>query len=133
MLGKKLTVPPRGASMLLLIDQLSPIGVAEISRRLRLSHPLIVRMAQTFVDAGLVTVAKDQHDGRRKHLIATEQGQAEAEALRDLNRQLARVFDTLFAELGCDIISLLDQLDAALRARTINARLLKTPEEDYVS
>ena len=31
-----LDVPPRGASMLLLIDQEAPVGVVEISRRLRL-------------------------------------------------------------------------------------------------
>jgi DNA-binding MarR family transcriptional regulator len=133
LLSKKLNVPPRGASMMLLIDQMSPIGVAEISRRLRLSHPLIVRMAQTFVDAGLITVLKDPHDGRRKQLIATQRGHAEAEAFRELNGQLSVVFDELFAELGCDIIGLLDKLEAALKARSINARLSPTSPKGLAS
>lgn len=40
----RLCVPPRGASMLLMLDERGPIGVVEIAQRLGLSHPLIVRM-----------------------------------------------------------------------------------------
>lgn len=116
-------MPPRGASMLLLIDEAGPIGVADVARRLRFSHPLIVRMAQTFAESGLIKVSKDPGDGRRKQLVVTELGHAEAEALRQLNTQLAHLFGQLFEELGCDIIDLLDRFDTALRDRSINNRL----------
>ncbi|WP_300974264.1 MarR family transcriptional regulator [Sphingomonas sp. LHG3406-1] len=121
--SKRLNVPPRGASMLLLIDEAGPIGVAEIARRLRLSHPLIVRMAQAFVEADLIEVTKDPGDGRRKQLIVTGRGQTEATVLRDLNSKLATAFDQLFAELGCDLIEILNQLDAALTAQPLSVRL----------
>lgn len=63
-----LDVPPRGASMLLLIDARESIGVVEIARHLRLSHPLIVRMAQRFEELGLVTILAHPDDARRQML-----------------------------------------------------------------
>jgi DNA-binding MarR family transcriptional regulator len=120
---KNLSVPPRGASMLLVINDEGPIGVVEISRRLQLSHPLIVRMAQRFEELGLVSVKKDSADARRKQLVATEKGRAEAKSLHRFNRQLATAFGELFSEIDCDVIELLDRLDAALGATPIPERL----------
>jgi DNA-binding MarR family transcriptional regulator len=126
----QLSVPTRGASMLLLIDQRAPIGVVEISRRLRLSHPLIVRMAQRFAALGLAEAEKDPLDARRKQLVPTAKGRVEAEALRRLNERLAAAFGQLFAEIDCDLIATLDRLDAALQAVSMEERLTTSnPEE----
>jgi DNA-binding MarR family transcriptional regulator len=120
-----LSVPPRGASMLLLVDERAPIGVVEISRRLRLSHPLIVRMAQRFEALGLVGIERDPGDARRKQLIPTDKGRAEAKALRAFDTRLAAMFGELFAEIGCDLITMLDRLDGAIAATSIDKRLSK--------
>jgi DNA-binding MarR family transcriptional regulator len=125
-----LSVPPRGASMLLLIDEQTPIGIVEISRRLRLSHPLIVRMARQFEALGLVSIGQDPHDARRKQLNPTNKGQAEAKALRDFNSRLAALFGQLFAEIDCDLITMLDRLDAALGASPVGNRLSSPNSEN---
>lgn len=124
-----LDVPPRGASMLLLIDAEAPIGVVEISRRLKLSHPLIVRMAQRFEAAGLVAVEKDAGDARRKRLVPTAKGKAEAQALREFNRRLAAMFGELFDEVGCDLVAILDRFEVALAAAPVERRLQSTQRE----
>jgi DNA-binding MarR family transcriptional regulator len=126
----ELSVPPRGASMLLLVDERGPIGIVEISQRLRLSHPLIVRMAQKFEALGLVEIVKVTSDGRRKQLAPTDKGRAEARALRDFNSRLATVFGRLFAEIDCDPITMLDRLDAALDSSSIEERLSNPNPED---
>ncbi|MEO7826759.1 MAG: MarR family winged helix-turn-helix transcriptional regulator [Allosphingosinicella sp.] len=115
--------------MLLLVDEQAPIGVVEISRRLRLSHPLIVRLAQRFEVLGLVTIDKDSGDARRKQLIPTDKGRAEAKALRDFNIHLAAMFAQLFGEIDCDLIVVLDRLDAALRASPADQRLSRFNQE----
>ena len=126
-----LDVPPRGASMLLLIDEQTTIGIVEASRRLRLSHPLIVRMARQFEELGLVTINRDPIDSRRKQLVATAKGRAEANALHAFNTGTAAVFGEIFAEIGCDMIELLDRLDSALDAKSIGQRLTHLkPEND---
>jgi DNA-binding MarR family transcriptional regulator len=127
---KALSVPPRGASMLMLIDERAPIGVVEISRRLQLSHPLIVRMAQRFEALGLVTVERDPDDARRKRLVPTAKGRAEAAAVRRFNAALDAMFERLLGEIGCDLIAVLDRLDAALRTIPVEQRLSETQRED---
>jgi DNA-binding MarR family transcriptional regulator len=123
LLREGLSVPPRGASMLLLIDEQASIGVVEISRRLRLSHPLIVRMAQRFQALGLVGIDEDPSDARRKRLALTDKGRSEAKALRVFNARTAEMFGRLFVEIDCDLLPVLDRLDAALDETPIEQRL----------
>ena len=123
LLAMGLDIPPRGASMLLLIDEAGPIGVVEVSRRLRLSHPLIVRMARQFEALGLVTSEKDLQDSRRKQLVSTAKGHDEAQTLRAFNIRVSAMFADLFADIGCDVIETLDRLDAALAATPVEQRL----------
>jgi DNA-binding MarR family transcriptional regulator len=119
-------VPPRGSSMMLLIDEEGPIGIVEVSRRLRLSHPLIVRMARRFTQAGLATLKLDSGDGRRRLLAATAKGREQAAKIRAFNSRLATVFDSLFAEIDCPLIAVLERLDRALEAVPIAERLSAT-------
>jgi DNA-binding MarR family transcriptional regulator len=119
----ELDVPPRGASMLLLIAEHRKIGVMEISRRLRLSHPLIIRMARQFESLGLVTVENDPADARRRHLVPTAKARREAAALLAFNTRVSAMFDELFAEIESPLISVLDRLDAALDAAPVAKRL----------
>lgn len=125
-----LAVPPRSASMLLLVDEEGPIGVVDIARRLRLSHPLIVRMAQQLEALGLVAVERNPRDARRKQLVPTDRGRREAAALRRLNLRLAAAFAALFEEIGCDLVAILDRADAALAARPMHERLSTARPED---
>jgi len=118
-----LDVPPRGASMLLLIDEQQQIGVVEISRRLRLSHPLIVRMAREFQERGLVEINADPSDGRRRVLTPTAKARHEAAALRTFNANVSAMFNDLFTDIGASLISILDRLDAELDASPIPKRL----------
>lgn len=126
-----LDVPPRGASMLLLIVEHQQIGVVEIARRLRLSHPLIVRMAREFQERGLVAVNADPSDGRRRVLSPTDKAHHEAAALSAFNADLNALFDDLFADIDASLISVLDRFDAQLDASSIPMRLaaLKSTKE----
>lgn len=127
-----LDVPPRGASMLLMLDQEGSVGVVEIARRLRLSHPLIVRMAQQFEKLGLVTTEVDPDDARRRRLIPTEKARREAAAIRAFNERLSAAFDALFAEIDCPLVAVLDRLDAAMTATPLPARLVAVTQADGV-
>ncbi len=109
--------------MLLLIVEHQQIGVVEISRRLRLSHPLIVRMAREFQERGLVEINADPSDGRRRVLSPTDKARHEAAALQTFNADLNAMFDDLFADIGASLISVLDRFDAELDASPIPTRL----------
>lgn len=126
-----LDVLPRGASMLLLIVEHQKIGVVEISRRLRLSHPLIVRMAREFEERGLVEINADPSDGRRRVLSPTDKARQEAVELLAFNAKLNTMFDDLFADIGASLTSVLNRFDAQLDESPIPTRLanLKSTKE----
>ena len=109
--------------MLLMLDERNAIGVVEIAQRLRLSHPLIVRMAQRFEQLGLVEIEVDPHDARRRRLIPTEKARREATAIRAFNMRLSTMFDALFVEIDSPLVAVLDRLDAALDAVPIATRM----------
>ena len=117
--------------MLLLIVEQQQIGVVEISRRLRLSHPLIVRMAREFQERGLVEITVDPSDGRRRVLSPTDKARHEAAALTAFNADLNAVFDALFADIDASLVAVLDRFDAQLDAASLPTRLatLKSTKE----
>jgi len=119
-----LDVPPRGASMLLLLDEERAIGVVEIARRLRLSHPLIVRMVREFEKRGLLVAEVDPADARRRRLVPTAKADREAAALRAFLARVGGAVDALLVEIDCPLLAALDRLDAALTARPLADRII---------
>ena len=109
--------------MLLLIVEHEQIGVVDVARRLRLSHPLIVRMAREFHERGLVEINADPSDGRRRVLSPTDKGRREAAVLQAFNARLNAMFDDLFADIDASLIPILDRFDAQLDASPIATRL----------
>jgi DNA-binding MarR family transcriptional regulator len=121
--GAGLESPARAGSTLLLLRELGPTGITEIAYRLRLSHPLIIKLAAALAAAGLVSDDSDPADNRRRLIALTEKGAAEAERIAGFSAALARVFAQIFAESGADLYAALERFEAAADARPIAARL----------
>jgi len=115
--------PARGGSTLLLLSDIGPTGITEIAHRLRLSHPLIIKLAAALADAGLVRDESDPADSRRRLIALTAEGAAEAARLARFSAALGRTFETMFAEAGADLYGALERFEAAAEARPIAARL----------
>jgi DNA-binding MarR family transcriptional regulator len=115
--------PARGGSTLLLLRDHGPTSITEIAYRLRLSHPLIIKLAAALGEAGLVRDESDAGDSRRRLLSLTEKGRAEAARIADLSAALGRVFAAMFEETGADLYAALERFEEAAEARPIGARL----------
>ena len=111
-----LAVPATAGSTLVLLAVHGPMGVMEIAGRLRLTHPLIVRLVAKLEDMGLVAVHCDDTDLRRKRVSLTGRGQQEAEELLALNGALTAVFQEVFARTGVNLLDALDQFEAEFAA-----------------
>ena len=68
--------PARAGSTLLLLRGNGPTGITEIAYRLRLSHPLIIKLTGALAQAGLVRDESDPADSRRRLIALTESGAA---------------------------------------------------------
>jgi DNA-binding MarR family transcriptional regulator len=115
--------PARAGSTLLLLRGNGPTGITEIAHRLRLSHPLIIKLAAALAEAGLVRDESDPADSRRRLIALTAKGKAEAARIERFSAALARTFETMFEEAGADLYAALERFEAAAEARPIAARL----------
>lgn len=115
--------PARTGSTLLLLRDNGPTGITEIAYRLRLSHPLIIKLAAALAAAGLVRDESDPADSRRRLLALTDTGAAEAARIARFSAALGRTFEGMFEEAGADLYAALERFEAAAEARPIAARL----------
>jgi len=123
------TAPPKAGSTLLLLAQEGGLSVTEIAARLRLSHPLIIRLVRELSGRGLVKTAQDPADGRRRPVTLTAAGRAEAARLLQLNAQIAAAYRDLFEDAGVDGLAAIERLEAALARRGYAERLRQAARE----
>ncbi|HEV2817763.1 MAG TPA: winged helix DNA-binding protein [Allosphingosinicella sp.] len=115
--------PARAGSTLLLLRENGPTGITEIAFRLRLSHPLIIKLTAALAAAGLVSDESDPADSRRRLIALTDKGAAEAARIERVSTALGRTFAAMFEETGTDLYAALERFEAAAEARPIAARL----------
>ncbi len=129
--------PARSVSTLLLLRDNGPMGVTEIGFRLRLSHPMIIKLARALGDAGLVRDEADPNDHRRRLIALTAKGAAQADLAERLSRGIGRTFEAMFAEAGADLFDALDPIRSGGRAaadrraaRRRGRRILRPQQEE---
>ena len=105
-----LTVPPKSLSTLLLLDADGPLGPVDLARRLRLSHPLMIRSLKLLERLGLVEVVENAADHRRRAVRLTTFGRAEATTIRRFQARLSSAIDDAATEAGSDASALLTLL-----------------------
>lgn len=115
--------PPRSVSMLLLLRENGAMGVTEIGFRLRLSHPMIIKLARTLEAVGLVRDEADPADNRRRLIALTEKGIAQTGLAQGLLGDVARTFDSMFDEAGIDLFAAIERFEAVAERWPIADRL----------
>jgi DNA-binding MarR family transcriptional regulator len=127
-----MTAPPRALSTLLLLKAEGRLPVTGISERLRLSHPLMIKLLKVLEDLGLVAVTRDRKDARRRMIRLTKRGQAESEIAERAIAVLAQAYADLFAETGVDLLDAVARLEAACAETSFADRLAAADRRDHV-
>jgi DNA-binding MarR family transcriptional regulator len=117
------TAPAKAASTLTLLAAEGALSVTEIAQRLRLSHPLIIKLVRELEALGLASTAQDPTDGRRRPVSLTAAGRRQARRLAELNALIAEAYRGLFAEAGVDGLSAVERLEQALATRGMASRM----------
>jgi DNA-binding MarR family transcriptional regulator len=115
--------PPKSGSTLMLLAEEGPLSITQIAVRLRLTHPLIIKLTREIEHLGLVRIDQDASDGRRRLVSLTAAGRQQATRLAAANGQVARAYRQLFDEAGVDAYAALVAVERALADRDIASRL----------
>lgn len=119
------SAPPRSLSTLLLLHRRGALPVTEIATRLRLTHPLLIKLVGRLTELGLTTDARDEADGRRRLISLTPQGRAEVRRIEHAVAALDRAYARLFDEIGIDLIEAVERVERACAAEGFAHRLAR--------
>jgi DNA-binding MarR family transcriptional regulator len=114
-----ITAPPKAGSTLMLLAAEGPLTVTQIAARLRLSHPLIIKLVRELDRLGLARAQQDPNDGRRRPVALTPAGRHQAERMVEVNRLLAESYRSLFAEAGFDGMAAVEAIERVLARREL--------------
>lgn len=121
------TAPARSLSTLLLLGE-GPLGVTELAARLRLSHPLMIRLLASLEQAGFVALSRDSADARRRPASLTRKGLAEVARVRRAIRILDSAYAELFDEIGVDLTSVAARVEDACLRDAFHQRLQRAAD-----
>lgn len=99
-----------------------PSSVGEIAQRLGITHVSVSQSVRSLEKAGLVELAADPQDGRRRVIALTAAGRALASDLAELWRAFDEAATALNDEAG-DVIRSLDRLEEALSRQSLFERI----------
>lgn len=110
---------PRWTSTFWLLESGGTRSITEVADQLRLTHPAIILILEDMARAGLVSTLRDRDDGRRRLVRLTAKGRLLAPRLREIWQHLAQVQLERFTEAGCDILTVMEQVETSLAPDTL--------------
>lgn len=116
-------VPPRALSLMLLVHRSGGIGVMEIASKLRLSHPLIIRLVRELESDGFLKTAADKTDARRRVITVTARGEKQVAAIKKATTVMGAAYQKLFDDIGVDVLGVVEHVEAANAATAFRDRL----------
>lgn len=111
--------PARSVSTLLLLREHGAMGVTELAYRLRLSHPMIIKLTRALAAEGLMAEAADPRDGRRRLIALTDEGRTQLAIAERVTPALAAALGEAGGALG----AALDAFVAELAERPLEQRI----------
>jgi len=117
----------------LLLRKQGPLAITEISRKLGSSHASVLKITRPMNEAGLLVIHKDRLDGRKRLLKLTLKAEKLAPQLEELCQRLNDAQLALFRVAQCDVMPILDRVEAALEREDLSQRAIAGPESSVSS
>ena len=114
--------PARSLSTLLLLEA-GPLGVTELAARLRLSHPLMIKLVASLEEGGFVSLVRDSADARRRPATLTPAGRKEVARIKRAIAILDASYAELSSEIGVDLIGVVERVEAVCLRDPFHERL----------
>ncbi len=118
-----LVVPVKSCSLVRTLGKMEQASVADLSREMKQSHQLILQKVPALLKLRLVTRRPDPDDRRRVIFELTNEGEKQVEILASIERDVVRIYQDLYREIGVDLMDALDRSLNTIRGRSLRERL----------
>jgi DNA-binding MarR family transcriptional regulator len=121
------TAPPRTISTLLALDERGPLGVTELARLLRQTHPLAITWIRELTSLSFVSAKSDPKDRRRSVIRLTAKGRAEVARVRAALVGMEQASVRLLDQGGEGVLAALWRMENACRDASFAEQLQRLP------
>ena len=119
---RQIIIPVELSSTLHSLSLKNGASLTEIASTLGLPHQLVAQRVRKLMALGLLERRPDQKDGRRYELHLSDYGHDQADRLRVCMRDMSRVYEGLYEEIGCDLPAILSVAIQAIRDNSLVER-----------
>ena len=117
------TISSRCFPLLFLLRDNGPTGITALAAQIGQSHPAVVQLGHTLIEAGLVTESSDAKDERRRLLAVSDQGQALLASMQPIWADIRSALDVALDGDMAPFIALLQRTEQALQQRPFAERI----------
>ena len=110
----EITIPSRAVGCTLYIGDNEEVSLADIAKAMDDSHQLTAQRVEGLIKLGLLERRNDPNDGRRKVLSLTKVGKVQYQRLLVRLGEIEKAFAGLYAEIGHDLPTILEDAMEAL-------------------
>lgn len=114
---------PRWFTFFLLLSEKGELSVMDIASQLNQSHPAVNQVANALEEKGLITSNKKKHDGRKRYLKLTPNGNRLLKKLLPLWQDIQKITDEFIQETNPDFMDDLLKMEQALNKQSIYNRI----------
>lgn len=100
-------------------------AIADVAQALGYSHQAVAKAIGQMEREGLIRVEASAVDNRKRLIALTPDGRREIESIEKVAAHAAKVFATVFDEIGVDVFLALRAFETALDRRPLLGRLLE--------
>ena len=109
------TISSRCFPLLFLLRDNGPTGITALASQIGQSHPAVVQLGHTLLDAGLVVELSDPKDERRRLLAVSEQGHTLLSSMQPIWADIRSALDVALEHEVAPFITLLQRTEQALQ------------------
>jgi DNA-binding MarR family transcriptional regulator len=106
-----------------LLGQGSSLTTREISRTLRLTHPVVLRIATAMTKQGLTTLSPDPEDADCSRLALTPEGRETVRRMEPIWMEISVATEEMVDRAGQDLLGILERMEGNLERAPLYARL----------
>ena len=115
--------PSRICSVLIALEDSGPCAIADVARKLRISHQLVSHRINVLLKLGWAKTCANPDDARKVDIRLTRKGKEGAKRLSEISKRAGQAYMALFEEIGIDYAAATLRTHAALLDRPLNLRI----------
>lgn len=109
--------------LLFLLRDNGPTGITTLAGQIGQTHPAVVQLSHTLLEAGLVTEQSDAKDERRRLLAVSERGQALLHTMQPIWADIRGALDVMLGGDTAQLLALLERAEGALQQQPFAERI----------